>query len=188
MDVVSLRKWLAEPRPALIDAVAEGVREHVATLRTRGIEFSGYALHAGTAYNTPGIVAVLTTEAEIQACRTDDRAWRYRYWVDNWEHWEHKGFTTANALLAEINARFKSLHSRTTGDYRVDEFEVNYANVLLECITQGLETAKGSGVFGGSDPFLVVWFSDSDPKIMAAPAQRLNTAEVVAEFLRMFRS
>ena len=39
MDIPSLQKWLVEPRPELIKAVAEGIRIHVDTLRSRGTEF-----------------------------------------------------------------------------------------------------------------------------------------------------
>lgn len=42
MDVAVLRKWLAEPRTALVAAVAEGVRDHVASLKSRGVGFYGF--------------------------------------------------------------------------------------------------------------------------------------------------
>ena len=65
MDVPALRQWLAEPRSALIAAVAEGVRAHVVTLRSRGIEFYGYALLPGEPYDVHRLVAVTNTEADM---------------------------------------------------------------------------------------------------------------------------
>jgi hypothetical protein len=106
--------------------------------------------------------------------------------VDEWAHWDHDGFAAANALLVEANERFKSMHSKSDDDYMMDEFEVAHANVLLDCVVQGLEVAKAGGAFCKSEPFLVVWISDSGHEIMAASARRLNTTAVAAEFMREF--
>jgi len=67
-------------------------------------------------------------------------------------------------------------------DYVMDEFEVTHANILLDSIMQGLEAAKGGCVFGRSEPFLVVWISDSDEEIVVESARRLNSTATVREF------
>lgn len=187
MDVVALRKWLAEPRPALVAAVAEGVCEHVAALRSRGIEFYGYALLPGEIYDIHDLVAVTNTEPDIKVSSTDDQYRYYRYGVDEWAHWDRDGFAAANALLVEANTRFASMHSKDEDDdYMMDEFEVAHANALLDSIVQGLQAAKGSGAFGDLDPFLVVWISDSGREIMVNSVRRLNSATVAEEFIREF--
>jgi len=186
VDVAALLRWLAEPRPALAAAVAEGVRAHVAKLRSRGIEFYGYALLPGEPYDIHSLVAVTNTEADIKVPWTDGQYRYYRYCVDEWAHWHRDGFAAANALLVEANERFKSMHSKDAGDYMMDEFEVAHANALLDAVVRGLGSAKHAGVFGRAEPFLVVWISDSGHQIMAESVQRLNSAAVAKEFLREF--
>jgi hypothetical protein len=184
--VQGLREWLDEPSPALIEAVAEGVAAQVDTLRSRGIEFYGYALLSGEPYDIHTLTAVANTEADIKVPRTDERYRYYRYSVDEWAHWDHNGFEVANALLAEANARFRSLHTKAAGDYSLDEFEVAHGNALLDAVVDGLQSAKAGGVFGAADPFLVIWISDSGHEIMTESAQRLNSAAVAKEFMREF--
>lgn len=188
MNIPALQKWLAEPRSALVAAVAEGIRDHAATLRSRGIEFYGYALLPGEPCDIHSLVAATNTEADIKVSRSDGQYCYYRYSVDEWVHYDHDGFVAANALLVEANEQFKSMHSKADDDCMMDEFEVTHANVLLDSIVQGIETAKASGVFGGSEPFLVVWISDSDAEVMVESARRLNSSAVAAEFMREFGS
>lgn len=186
VDIVALRKWLAEPRAPLIAAVAEGVREHLAALRSRGIDFYGYALLPGDHYDIHRLVAVTNTEASIKVPRSDDQYRYYRYGVDEWAHWYHDGFSVANALLAKANERFKSMHSKADDDYMMDEFEIAHADALLDSVVRGLQAAREGGVFGYIDPFLVVWISDSEHEIMAESVLRLNSAAVAGEFMREF--
>jgi hypothetical protein len=186
MDIPSLQKWLVEPRPELIKAVAEGIRIHVDTLRSRGTEFYGYALLPGEPYDIHSLVAATNAETDIKVPRTDGQYSYYRFSVDEWAHWDHGGFAAANARLAEANERFKSMHSKTDEDYMMDEFEVAHADVLLESIMRGLETAKASGVFGESEPFLVVWISDSGHVMLGESVRRLNSTAVATEFIKQF--
>jgi hypothetical protein len=185
MNIPALQKWLGEPRPELVKAVATGIRNQVETLRARGLEFYGYALVLGEPGDISSIVAVSNAETDIKVPRTDDQYNYYRYAVEEWEHWDHDGFTEANALLVEANAQFASMHSKTD-DFELDEFEVAHANVLLDSIAQGLEAAKADGVFAPGEPFLVVWISDFDHRIMVEAARRLNSAAVTAEFTQEF--
>jgi hypothetical protein len=183
VDVKALRRWLAEPRPDLVAAVAEGVRAHVGKLRKRGREFYGYALLPGEPYDIHGITAVTNGEADIKVPHTDEQYRYYRYCVDEWAHWDHKGFTAANALLVEANARFASLHTKDSSSYSMDKFEIAHANALLDAVVQGLQAAKTGGVFEGTESFIVVWISDSGHEIMAESARRLNSKKVVKEFM-----
>jgi len=188
MNVPALQEWLVEPRTALITAVANGVRAHVDTLRSRGIEFYGYALLPGEPYDIHSLVAVTNAAEDIKVPPTDGQYCYYRYCVEEWAHWDHDGFAAANALLVEANEAFRSMHSRANNDGMMDEFEVAHANALLDSLVQGLEAAKADGVFGGSDPFLVVWISDSNHEIMVESARRLNSREMATEFVREFGS
>ena len=182
MDVASLRTWLAEPHPDLISAIADGVRDHAANLRSRGIGFYGYAILPGEPYDIHSLVAVTNREADVKVPRTDDQYRYYRYCVDEWAHWDQDVFAAANALLVEANEQFKSMHSKADDDFVMDEFEVAHADSLLDAVVRGLEAAKNGGAFGDFDPFLVVWISDSDHKIVPDSVQRLNSATVANEF------
>lgn len=186
MDIPALRKWLAEPRPALVTAVAEGVRAHVESLRSRGIEFYGYALLPGEPYDIHSLVAVTNTQDKIKVPSGDTQYRYYRYCVDEWAYWDHDGFTAVNKLLLEANERFRSLHTSTDDDFVMDEFEVTHANALLDAIVRGLEAAKAGGIFGVSEPFLVVWISDSGHKIMVESVRRLSSDPVAREFIQEF--
>jgi hypothetical protein len=73
MDVPSLQKWLAEPRTALLSVVGQDVRAHVGALRSRGIEFCGYALLPGEPYDIHSLSAVANGEADIEVPPTDAR-------------------------------------------------------------------------------------------------------------------
>lgn len=186
MDVPALRKWLAQPRTALVAAVADGVRDHVAALRTSGAEFYGYALLPGEPYDIRSLVVVTNGETDIKVAPDDDQYRYYRYSVDEWAHWHHDGFAAANKLLAEANERFRSLHSKADDDYTMDEFEVAHADGLLGAVVEGLEAAKSGGAFGSTAPFLVVWISDSDHEVMAESVRRLNPKKVAREFAAEF--
>src|SRR5262249_14670888 len=143
--VPGLREWLNEPSPALIEAVAEGVAAHVDTLRSRGIEFYGYALLPRAPYDIHRLVAVTHTRPDIKVPATDERYRYYRCSVDEWAHWDHGGFEAANALLAEANARFRSLHSKAGGEDTLDKFEIAHGNALLGAVVDGLQSAKAGG-------------------------------------------
>jgi hypothetical protein len=182
MDVVALRKWLAEPRTRLIAAVAEGVRDHVDTLRSHGIDFYGYALLPGEPYDIHSLVAVTNGVADIKVSPEDSQYRYYRYSVDEWANWHHDGFAAANTMLVEANEQFASLHSKDKGDFRMDEFEIAHANALLDALVRGLGTARDAGVFGEAQPFLAVWISDSGHPIIVESVRRLNTKAVADEF------
>ena len=186
MGIEALRKWLAEPRLALVTAVAEGVRAHVAALKSRGIEFYGYALLPGELYDIHSLVAVTNSETDIKVPYSDSQYRYYRFSVDEWARWDHDGFVAANALLAEANERFASMHSKDDTDYRMDEFEIAHSNVLLDAVLCGLEAAKNGNAFGGAEPLLAVWISDSSHPIMGESVRRLNSAAVATEFMAEF--
>ena len=186
MDVTALRKWLAEPRTALVAAVADGVRSHVAALRLRGVEFYGYALLPGEPYDVRSLVAATNGEADIKVPPDDDQYHYFRYSVDEWQHYHPDGFVAANKLLAEANERFRSMHSKAEDDCMMDEFEVAHADALLDAVVRGLESAKHAGAFVGIEPFLAVWISDSGHSIMVESVRRLNSEIVSEEFVAEF--
>lgn len=186
METTALKQWIAAPRPALVAAVAEGIRIHVDSLRSRGIGFYGYALLPGEPYEIDGLSAVTNTAADIQRPSSSSEYLYYRYSVDEWAHWDHDHFAAANELLLEEKERFSSMHPKAEDDFEMDELELAHADALYEAIVQGLETARAGGTFGESEPFLVVWISDSDHAIMLESAKRLNSGVVAAEFTSQF--
>ena len=186
MDVPALRKWLAEPRTALVAAVADGVRSHVTGLRSGGVDFYGYALLPGEPYDVRSLVAATNGEADIKVPPDDDQYHYFRYSVDEWQHYHHDGFAAANKLLAEANERFRSMHSKADDDCTMDEFEVAHADALLDAVMRGLGSAKDAGAFGGIDPFLAVWISDSGHPIMVESVHRLNSEVVSEQFVAEF--
>src|SRR5262245_22661667 len=108
MNEGELRRWLSEPRNALAHAVARCVRDHVNSLRSQGVMFYGYALLPGEPYDISNIVAAYNCEADIKVPRDHEQYRYYRYSVDEWAHWDHQRFETANRLLVEANHRFAS--------------------------------------------------------------------------------
>lgn len=186
MDHLTLQRWLDDPRLTLVAAVAEDVIGHVAGLRSRGIEFYGYALLPGEPYDIHSLVAVTNSEADIKVPADDDLYSYYRYSVDEWAYWDRDGFAASNMLLNEANAQFKAMHTKADDEFVMDEFEIAHANGLLNAIVRGLETAKQSGAFGSANPFLVVWISDSGHEIMVKSVRRLNSELVADEFLADF--
>ena len=180
MNAPELRKWLSQPRLALTAAVAACVQEHVATLRSRGLDFYGYALLPGEPYDIRSLVAAFNCESDITPA-TDDQEQRYfRYSVDEWQHYESEGFGPANKLLAEASRAFAAMHVKDEDDCNMDEFELAHSNSLLNAVLEGLEAAKAKGVFGVSS-FLVLWIHDSDHEFIVRSAQRLNSASVAKE-------
>src|SRR4029077_1195616 len=117
---------------------------------------------------------------------TDSLYRYYRYCVDEWAHWHHDRFQAANALLVEANEIFKSMHAKADDLYVMDKCEIAHANVLLDALVQGLETAKTGRVFAASEPFLIVWVSDSNHAIMSKSVRQLNSPAVATEFLSEF--
>jgi hypothetical protein len=150
------------------------------------MEFYGYALLPGEPYDIHSLVAVTNSEGDIKVPPTDNQYRYYRFSVDEWAHWDHNEFVTANALLADASKRFASLHTPIPGNYEMDEIEVAYSKGLLEALVSGLNAAKATGVFGGKDPFLVVWLSDSDETIMTESVRHLNPLAIADEFIAEF--
>lgn len=181
-----LRKWLAEPRSELANAVADCVCMHVAALKSRGFTPYGYALLPGEPYDIHSVVAVYNGEADIEVARNDGQYRYYRYCVDEWAHWDHDGFAAANGLLAKSNEQFATLHVKDDANCVMDEFEIAHSKLLFEAVVRGLEIAKSRNAFGGAEPFLVVWISDSSHTIMVESAQRLNSQSVAKQFKAEF--
>ena len=177
---------MAEPRTALIEAVAGDIRAHVEKLRSGGVDFYGYALHPGELYDVHGLVSVTNSIADIKVPESDGLYRYYRYCVDEWSHWHREGFAATNAALVEVNKEFRSKHSKADDDGTVDEFEVAHANGLLEAILKGFEKAKAGGAFSADEPFLVVWAPNHEA--MVESARRLNSSKVAEEFAREFGS
>lgn len=187
-DKATLRKWLSDLRANLAAAVVSGVRAHVETLESAGIDFYGYGLLPGEPGEIRSIVAAYSCESEIKVGRENDQYRYYRYSVDEWLHFCHDGFDSVNQLLEDANARYVKMRTPDTGtyEYEMDECAGLYADALLEAMVQGLATAKGAGVFGRKDKFLVIWIADSEHKIMASSARRLNSEAVAREFVAEF--
>lgn len=176
--------FLNEVRPLLIDAVCKGVQEHVASLRARGIDFYGYALLPGEFYDLQNIVAVSNGLADVAVSTDDSQYSYYRFSVDEWKHWYSDGFAAANNVLLDANRRFAAAH--TSVGFLMDDVQVAYANGLLDSILIGFDQAKQLGTFDGTNPFLVIWISDSSSEIIAESVQRLNQPNVIADFMAEF--
>lgn len=186
MNKAALRKWLAEPRTALVTAVAQGVRDHVVSLKARGITFYGYALHPGEPYHVASIVGVTNRVADIKVPRGDSQYPYYRFCIDEWENWDHDQFGAANVLLKQANERFASMHTKEDpSDFSMDEFQLTHTRGLLKAIVDGLAKAKKEGAFGRQEPFLIVWIDDS-AKTMFTSVRRLNSKEVYQTFKKVF--
>jgi len=179
-----LRSWLAEPRTDLVAAVVEGIRQHVASLRQRGVDFYGYALLTGEIYDLNFVAVVTNTEQDVKVASTDDQYRYYRYSVDTWAHWDQDALAGANQQLSEDNGKFASLHTKDENNFRMDEFQKSHAHRTLEAFVAGLEAVKNEGLFGEPSPFLVVWISDSNEEVMADSVRRLNSEEVADDFFR----
>lgn len=185
MDKVALQNWLAVPRTELIAKVAKGLGGHLASLKSRGIDFYGYALHPGEPYDIGRLVGVANQETDIPVPPTDAQYPYYRFCVDEWNTWDHDQFGAANKELAKLNKRFASLHSKVPSDYMMDRYELAHSRTLLEAILQGLLAAKKEKVFGDRKPFLVIWIQDSG-NTMFKSVRRLNPEGVYQIFKKVF--
>jgi hypothetical protein len=186
MDLAPLKKWLAEPRTALAEAVAAGVHTHVGRLRSRGTRIDGYALLPGEPYELGNLVVVVNSEEDIRIPNTDPRYAERRYHVDEWDHWEHGEFSSANLKLAELNQRFEIMSAPLQNEGAKLDLAILHDNASFDAIVSGLETARVTGAFGDVPPFLVVWISDSSHHIIYESVRRLNSREVADEFDRLF--
>lgn len=186
MNSNTLRAWLSEPRTSLTEAVDAGIRAHVESLYAAGQNFYGYALLPGENYDINSIVSAISSDDSITVPDTDSAYGYYRYGVHEWRDWHHNGFQRANGVLSELNAQFKSMHSKPPGDYAMDEFEIAYSDGLLAAILGGFELAKASGIFASSVSFLAIWICDSDHSVMTQSVQRLNSTDVTSAFMKEF--
>lgn len=186
MDADALREWLAGPRTDLIASVADGVRAHVAALRSVGADFYGYALLPGEPYDIGNLVAATNGEADIPVPRGDGQYGYYRHSVDEWRHYHRGAFAEADRIIAALNDRFRSLHAKDDGDFSMDEFEVAHADALLDALVGGLDAARLGGAFGSGDTFLAVWIPDSGHGVVVESVRRLNPPDVAGEFVREF--
>ncbi len=187
IDNAILSKWLSQERTELILAIAQSISNHVSLLNSQGIDFYGYALLPGEPYDINSIVVAFNRESDIQVSSEHEEYRYYKYSVDEWSHWVYDGFDTVNKLLEEANAEFSSMHTKDENNYLMDEYEILHSDVLLEAVVRGLEIASHNGAFGTKNPFLVVWISDSDHKIINESVHRLNSQAVTRDFMAEFR-
>lgn len=185
MDKVALQNWLKEPRTEFAEKIALCVRKHVTSLRSRKIDFYGYALNPGEPYDIGRIVGITNREADIPVPPTDKRYQYYRLCVDEWQVWDHDQFGAANKLLVKLNKQFAAMHEKDLSDYMMDKYELAHSKSLLISILEGLLTAKKEGTFGDRKPFLAVWIQDSG-NIMFKSVRRLNSKSVSQEFNKVF--
>jgi Domain of unknown function (DUF4303) len=186
VDVAALKAWVSEPRLALAAAVAEGIRVHVDRLRSLGTEFYGYAIHPGEPHDIRRLVAVTNCEADIKVPAHHAQYAYYRYCVDEWTNWEHGDFQEANAVLGRLNEQHAARLANCEQDSSTDRLKRAYTGGLLEAVLGGFRTALANDVFGDADPFLAIWFSDSNHLIMSESVRLLNSAEVAGEFMAEF--
>jgi hypothetical protein len=185
VDKVALQHWLKQSRTELVAKIALGVRKHVASLRSRRIDFYGYALHPGESYDIGNIVGITNREADIPVSSTDERYQYYRLCVDEWQIWDHDQFGAANKLLVKLNKQFATMHSKNPSDYMMDRWELAHSRALLNALLQGLLTAKREGVFGDRKPFLAVWIQDPGDTMFKS-VRILNSKTVYQEFKKEF--
>lgn len=186
MNDKTLDLWLAQDRSALTRAVTESVRDHVASLESRGIDFYGYALLPGEPYDINRLVVAVNCASDIKVEADHYKYIYYKYSVDEWKYWEREGFDKVNRQLVDANAAFSSMHSKSNTRCQMDEYEIRHSNASLEAILRGLEIAKGDGVFGTKDPFLAIWISDSGHEIINRSVGRLNSESVMYDFFDEF--
>jgi hypothetical protein len=184
VNKIELFKLLNEIRPALIEAISAGVKEHVASLLARGIEFDGYALLPGELDNLHAVVAVSSSLSDVPVSPEDSQYNYYRFSVDEWKNWDSDGFSAANHVLLEANRRFTTAH--VGASFVMDEVQIAFTNGLLDSILSGLEQAKQLGTFDAIAPFLVIWIADSSCGIIYESVQQLNRPDVVADFMAEF--
>jgi hypothetical protein len=69
----------------------------------------------------------------------------------------------------------------------MDAVEIEYSNILLNSLLEGLKASRKLNVFGPNvDPFLVIWISDSKHKIMKESVSQLNSSHVSNEVKAAF--
>lgn len=188
MDELALKVWLAEPRDEIASAIADGIRIHIAEIKSRIGKLAGYALCTGEEYQHQTISTAFTDGSHVSVPSSDDMFAYYTYSVDEWPHWEvaEEAFAPANRLISAANEKFASLHCADTEADNYDEFEVAHSEALLEAMVQGLEIAKSNGWLGNFNPFLIVWISDSENEVIFESVRRLNDENVVGEFMDEF--
>lgn len=186
MTTPSLEAWLAEPRPELAAAVADGIRLHLEKLRARGFAIYGYAVCPGETNQISNLVAVMNTEADFEKARAAANP-KYgcpRYLVGDWAHWEHDEFTAANALIANANEQFNRLHTKDEDDFAYDDYEIAHAKILRDSIEQGMQLAKSNAFFGPKELFLITWYPDAGEELLVASARRLNSPATANDFIK----
>lgn len=181
-----LQAWLQSDATELVATIVADVQRHIATLRSKGDTFYGYAVLPGdycTQPNPASLVVAFNRETDIAPENLEQPY--YRYSVDEWQNYVHDGFDDTNSQLESHLAGFKELHTRANDSYLLDEYEIAFVEKTNRAILDAMLELKRNGTFG-NDTFLIIWFSDSDDEIMNVSAKTLNEAQVYEQYASEF--
>lgn len=186
MDANELMEWASAPRPALAEAVASDIRDHLAEIRSRGMTIYGYAIMPGEPPDIRSLVAGYNCASDIPVGPYDDEYAYHKYLVDEWQHMDHGEFSRSARVLTALNSQFAAMHEKDEEDFEIDEFEEAYARSLLGSILDGMASAKAEGLFGPGVEYLAIWISDSDDAIVKDSVRRLSSSQRFDEFMGEF--
>lgn len=181
-----LQTWLANDSPDLVAAVISDIQRHVSKLRAAGESFYGYAALPGDYWTQPNpasLVVAFNRESDIAAENSDDAY--YRYSVDEWQNYVHDGFDATNSVLKSQLATFKKLHKAVEDDDQSHRCEIAFVEKSNRAILEALMALKKDGTFA-KGTYLIIWFSDSDAKIMNQSAKLLNNASTYKKYASEF--
>ncbi|MBI1247819.1 DUF4303 domain-containing protein [bacterium] len=183
MNTNDLESWLKSDDPDLIATIVADIKHHVATIRSAGQTFYGYAVLPDdylAAYEPGSISVAFNRESDISPeHRKDAESYPYyRFSVDEWEHYVHEGFHATNFQLKSMWARFKE-------DASSSELERAMFDKVNNDILQALLQLKVDGTFT-KDDYVIIWIPDSDYDIMTKSAKALNSPEIFEQFSAEF--
>ncbi|MEZ6093177.1 MAG: DUF4303 domain-containing protein [Pirellulaceae bacterium] len=186
MNKSDINAWLVRDDSDLVNTIVTDVERHVASLRSNGDVFYGYAVLPGDYCTQPdpaSIVVAFNRESDIRRENAQDVY--YRYSVDEWQNYIHDGFDATNSLLKTLFDEFKQLHVDDPNNFQLDDTEVAYVAKINNAILNAMKTLKSNGTFE-TDTFVTIWFSDADYDIIIDSARMLNTPEIFEQFSSEF--
>lgn len=174
--------------PELVAAIVADIRHTASRLRAPiiGQSFYGYAALPGdycTEPNPASLVVAFNRESDLAAEHSNEPY--YRYSVDEWQNYVHDGFDNTNSALESQLSEFKKLHTRAEDSYQLDEYEVAFIAKTNRAVLKALMELKQNGTFTDGT-YLIIWFSDSEDKIVNESARALNTAQIYEQYASEF--
>lgn len=167
------------------------IKNNVESIKSKHSDFYGYSILLGEPYNN-GKGTVIDMDLVVAYNNTSDikeDGIYYKYSVDEWEHYDDLTLKLVTPVIENIYSDFITIYRENPNRLSTPKAETKLINKFHGTILSALKELKNEGLFNleKNNPFLVIWISDSESKIIYESVKELNSQKTIKEFESEFQ-